>query len=647
MRLFEPGSIGKLYIKNRIVMAPMGVAGLCEPDGRLSQRAIDYYVARAKGGTGLIITCVSRVSRQIEHSSEIPLLFHPMVDHRMYICRLSELADAVHDYGAKIAMQLTAGYGRVSPHWLLKKIEAVGPSRLPCFSDPTVFTRELNIQEIEDLVESFKYGAEIVSAAGIDAIELHAHEGYLFDQFQTSLWNKRTDKYGGNLDGRLTFAREVIEAIKKGAGADFPVIYRFGLTHHFDGGRKIDEGIELAGKLETAGVDALHVDAGCYETWYWPHPPTYLKPGCMVDMAERVKKEVKIPVIAVGKLGYPELAERVLRERKADFVALGRALLADPEWPNKVKEKKREDICPCIGDHEGCMERVMNRKYISCTVNPMVGMEREFTIKTAKKKRTILIVGGGPAGMEAAIVAAQRGHEVRICEKSNSLGGNLIPASVPNFKQDYKDLINYLIIQLKKLDVSIEFGRDIKTAHVKEMNPDAVIIATGATPFIPPIPGIENPMVVTAPDLLLGKKKARDPIVVIGGGLVGCETALYLAQKGWKLILVEMLDFLSRDSYSANYMYLLKLLSDARVEILTGVKAIEIMEKGLKIADKEGKSSLLTANTIVLAVGLRSNNKLWASLEDKMPNIYAIGDCVEPRRLYSAIWEGFRTARLI
>lgn len=628
-------------------MAPMGVAGLSEPDGRLSQRAIDYYVARAKGGAGLIITCVARVSRQIEHSPEIPLLFHPMVDHRMYVCRLSELADAVHDYGAKIAIQLTAGYGRVSHHWLLKKVEAVAPSSLPCFWNPRVFTRELTTQEIEGLVESFKLGAEIVSAAGIDAIELHAHEGYLFDQFQTPLWNKRTDKYGGNLDGRLTFAREVIEAIKRGAGVDFPVIYRFGLTHYLDGGRKIEDGLKIANKLEAAGVDALHIDAGCYETWYWAHPPTYLPPGCMIDMAEMVKKEVRIPVIAVGKLGYPELAERVLQEGKADFIALGRALLADPEWPNKVKEKRVEDICPCIGDHEGCMERVMRRKYISCTVNPTTGMEREFTLKSAEKKKSILVVGGGPGGMEAAMVAALRGHTVFLWEKSDSLGGNLIPASVPEFKQDYRILINFLSTQIKKLGVSIEFGREATPVQVRERKADVVIIATGATPIIPEIPGIEGAKIITASDLLLSKKEARGPVVVIGGGLLGCETSLYLAQKGKKVTIVEMLNTAASDIYLANRMYLLKLLSDANVKTLIETKAIEITEEGVEITSNGGKSSLLVANTIVLAVGLKSNKDLWETLNDEVPEIYAIGDCVEPRRVLNAIWEGFRTARLI
>lgn len=646
MKLFEPGKIGGLSIKNRIIMAPMGVGGLVELDGRFSQRAIDYYVARARGGTGLIITGVSRPTREIEQLPYVPFSYHFMVDSAMYICRLSELADAVHDYGAKIALQLTAGYGRVAPQMLLGSGEAVAPSRFPCFFNPSISARELTVQEIEDLVKAFEFGAKIMKSAGIDAVELHGHEGYLFDQFQTALWNKRTDKYGGPLEGRLRFALEVIEAIKKGAGADFPVIYRVGITHYLEGGREVEEGLRMVRMLEAAGVDALHIDAGCYETWYWAHPPTYLSPGCMVDMAEMAKREVKIPVIAVGKLGYPDLAEKTLQEGKADFIALGRALLADPEWPLKVKEKRLEDIRPCLGDHEGCLGRVRERKYISCTVNPVTGMEREFDLKSAKKSKSVLVIGGGPGGMEAALVAKLRGHKVTLWEKNNALGGNLLPASVPGFKQDYKDLINYFSIQLKKLGVIIELGKEATPIRVREIKPDVVLVATGATPIIPEIAGIKRRKVITASDLLLGKKEAIEPVVVVGGGLTGCEVALHLAQKGKKVTIVEMLNDIARDVFLANRMHLLKLLSDAKVTILTQAKVIEVTEEGLEIVHSD-KKDFLEANTVILAVGLTPNTELWEKLQDEIPETYAIGDCAEPRKVLNAIWDGFRIARLI
>jgi 2-enoate reductase len=369
MKLFEPGKIGKLSIKNRIIMAPMGIGALAEPDGRLSQRAVDYYAARAKGGVGLITTGLMCVDSKIEVKAEDGLGMLTRLDSPIHIGRLSELVDVVHDYGAKLSVQLTAGMGRVVFGNTLRKGLAVAPSPLPCFWNRKKTARALTTEEVEELVRAFGVSAAYARAAGVDAIELHGHEGYLLDQFQSEIWNVRADKYGGDFERRLRFPLEVIQRIKSRAGGDFPLIYRYGITHYLDGGRGIEESLKMAKRFEEAGIDALHVDAGCYETWYWAHPPVYQHEGCMVNLAEMVKRTVSIPVIAVGKLGYPGLAEEVLQQNKADFICLGRALLADPEWPNKVKEGKIDDIRPCIGDHAGCLDRVFSGKYIprSCT----------------------------------------------------------------------------------------------------------------------------------------------------------------------------------------------------------------------------------------------------------------------------------------
>ncbi len=648
MKLFEPGRIGKLNVKNRIMMAPMGLGGaLVEPDGRLSQQAIDYYTARARGGTGLIVTGLAYVSREIEKLPDTPFMHRFTVDNRMYIARLNQLADAVHDYGTKIAVQLTAGVGRVAGAAFAREGGAVAPSALPCFWDPSITARALTTEEVERLVQTFEVAARVVSSAGIDAVELHGHEGYLFDQFKTALWNRRTDKYGGDLEGRLRFSLEVIEAIKRGAGDDFPIIYRFGLKHYLDGGREVEEGLEIARRLEAAGVAALDVDAGCYETWYWAHPPTFQPPGCMVDMAEMARKVVNIPVIAVGKLGYPELAERVLQEGKADFIMLGRALLADPDWANKVKGGRLDDICPCIGCHEGCFARIGAGKYLSCAVNPTTGMERELTIKPAEKKKSVLVVGGGPSGMEAARIAALRGHKVTLWEKDNALGGNLIPAATPDFKQDYRKLIDYLSIQIEKLGVATELKKEATLEQIQKMEPEVVFIATGSTPIIPEIPGTEKEKVATATDVLLDRKQAGESVAVIGGGLVGCETALHLAQKGKKVTIVEILDSVARDMFPANRMHLLKMLADTNVKILTETSVAEIMDDNVVLVDKYGRKNKLENDTVVLALGLKSNRRLEEALKDKVSEIYVIGDCVEPRKVINAIWEGFRFARLI
>lgn len=644
MKLFEPGRIGQLTTKNRIVMPSMGIGGLREPEGRLSQRIIDYYVARARGGTGLIMTSFTMVSRAIEDYPEMSGLG---IYDRSYIAKLNELAEAVHDYGTKIAVQLRAGFGLATRFESMRSLGAVGPSALPCFVDPSVIARELTIEEIKQLVEAFGLAAEVISTAGVDAIELDAFGGYLIDQFMTALWNRRTDKYGGDLEGRLRFPLEVIQVIKRRAGSNFPLICRFGLTHYFEGGREVEEGLKIARRLEEVGIDAMNVEGGCHLSAYRRIPTTYMPPGSMVDLAEMTKKVVSIPVIVAGKLGYPELAEQVLQEGKADFIGLGRPLLADPEWPNKVKAGRPEDIRPCMAGNEACVSRVQVGKYISCAVNPATGMEREFAIKPAEKKKSVLVVGGGPAGMEAARVAALRGHKVTLWEKTNALGGNLIPASMPHFKQDYRRLINYLSTQIKKLGVNIELGKEATLELIEAMKPEAVFIATGSVPIVPEIPGIQKGNVVTAVDLLLGRKEAGESAVIIGGGVIGCETALSLTQKGKKPIIIEILESVMRDAFSSNRLHLLNLLADANVKIFTDTKVVQITDKGAIIADKENKRSTLEADTVVLAVGFKPERRLWESLKDKVSEVYAIGDCVEPLKVMNAIWGGFRTARLI
>lgn len=647
MKLFEPGKIGTLSIKNRIVMAPMGTIGLVEMDGRFAQRGIEYFATRARGGVGLITTGCILVDNEVEPKVEDYWSFMPRIDSVRFVTGLSELADAIHDYGARLSVSLTGGYGRVISRKVFPLArQPVAPSPGPWLWDNSVTTRELTTAEVEKIVKAFELAAERVRAAGIDAVEIHGHEGYLIDQFMTALWNKRTDKYGGDLDGRLRFPIEIIEAIKRGAGRDFPVIFRYGAKHYLPGGRDIAESQEIAKRLEQVGADALHIDAGVYETWHWAHPPTYQPPGCLVDMAEAIKKVVTIPIIAVGKLGYPELAERVLEEGKADFIALGRPLLADPEWPIKVKEGRLEDIRMCVGDHDGCIARIFSYKYLSCTVNPTAGMERELAITPAEKVKSVLVIGGGPAGMEAARVAASRGHRVTLWEKRRQLGGNLLVASVPDFKRDLREYIKYLSTQIKKLDVDIELEKEATPELVQKMAPQVVFVATGATPIVPEIKGIDRDTVVTAIDLLLGKSEAGKSVVVAGGSIIGCEVAAYLGQRGKQVTLVEMLEDIIIDMSRPGRIQLLEMLGEAKVKVLTNTKLLEITGEGV-IIESNGQKTILEADSVVLAVGLKPETALSEELRDRVPELYTIGDCVEPRRLINAVWEAYRTARLI
>jgi 2-enoate reductase len=387
--LFKSINLGGVEIKYRIAMAPMGIGVLTNIDGSLGPRAIDYYIERIRGGVGLIITTLYKTENEID-----PLQRgFPVVTYTA-LGPFAELAEAAHAFGTKIFVQLTAGFGRVAHPRILRN-KPVSASAIANYWDPTITCRELTTEEVENLIKAFGPAAEILAESGIDGIELHGHEGYLFDQFTTALWNHRTDKYGGDLAGRLTFPIEVLREIKRKVGQDFPVQYRFGLKHYIKGshdgalpgeeyveaGRNVQEGLQMAKMLEEAGFDALHVDAGCYDSWYWAHPPGYQKHGCMIDMATEVKKAVKVPVVAVGKLEIPELAGKVIAEGKADLVAIGRGFLSEPFWVKKIAEGRQKHIRPCIGCHLGCIGRLMQGKPLSCAVNPAAGRERAYALK--------------------------------------------------------------------------------------------------------------------------------------------------------------------------------------------------------------------------------------------------------------------------
>jgi len=459
MKLFEPAEIGKLSIRNRVVMLPM-MTRLNEPEGRISQRAIDFFEARAKGGTGLIIAAMWAVNRKVDiaegggpHSGVF------IADSDYFLEGLTKLVDAVHKYGAKIAIQLTAGHGRVAwPYGLAKG--AVVPSEQPCFYDPKITARQLSIEEVSRLAEGFGVTAKIVSLAGVDAVEIHGHCGYLIDQFMTPAWNRRNDRYGRSLEKRLRFPLDIIESIQASTGRDFPIIFRMSVTHNYEGGRDVEESVEIARCLEKAGVAAINANASCYDAPTVLQYPTYDPPGNWVHLAEAVKKAVKIPVITAGKLGYPELAEGILQEKKADFIGLARALLADPEWPNKVKESRPDDILMCIGCNE-CMRMIATSHPIGCAVNPLTGREKEIALTKGKKKKRVLVVGGGLVGCELAVFLSQRGKKVTIIEAGETL--------LPNeFEFNRTDLL--LILN--------ESGVNILTKHqLVEITDDGPVIS--------------------------------------------------------------------------------------------------------------------------------------------------------------------------
>lgn len=652
-KLFEPINVGRLTIKNRIVMSPVGLSGLGDHDSGVTQRAIDLYTERASGGVGMIIYGPARPDDR-EPGSRV-------VVSREALPSFRTLAQSVHQHGTKLFIQLTPGVGyNFSPLLIDGGFQATAASEVPCYWRPNVMTRALTTEEVEDIVVALGNAAVLLREAGIDGIEFHGHNGYLFDNFTTALWNKRNDKYGGELKNRLRFPIEAMHAIKDRVGKDFPVTYRFGPKHYLKGpnqgalkheryveaGRDVAEAGEMAKLLEEAGFDALNLDAGCYASMYWSHPPGYQPFGCLVDLAEEVKKHVTVPVIIVGKLDVPALAEKVLTEGKADMIALARGLLTDPQWPRKVQDRKVDEIRPCIGCHDGCMFRPrIEERGISCAVNPAVGRERLYTIEKEKKSKRVLIAGGGVAGMEAARVSALRGFKVALYEKSDTLGGHVAEALAPDFKRDYRRLLDWYAIQLKQLGVDTRLEVEVTPEFVRSEKADTVIIATGSVPIIPRIPGIEKSGVVTCIDLLIGKRTAGERVLVVGGGLVGCETALWLANRGKKVTIIEALPSYAKGLHHSNRLMLLDMLKDMNVECVTNTPLVEVADDGAMVSDSQSKKRTIPCDTVALAIGLTPRRELYGALKMEITDLHLIGDSKEPRKIMDAIWDGFHAAR--
>lgn len=657
--LFQPIKIGKVEVKNRISMAPMGAFGLVDNEGCYSQRAIDYYVERAKGGTGLIITSITKVENKLDKvvSGIIPVVSE---NPGRFLMTSAEMTERVHAYGSKIFLQLTMGFGRSGVPGALLTAAPVSASAIPNYWDPSVTCNSLTTDEVEWIVQKFIESADIAKKAGFDGVEIHAvHEGYLLDQFTLALFNRRTDKYGGDLRGRFQLPVEIVQGIKKRCGADFPVGVRYSVKScikdwrqgglpgedYVDKGRDLEEGIAAAKILEEAGYDELNTDVGTYDAWYWSHPPIYQKEGLYLPYTKELKKAVHIPVIVAGKLGVPETAEKSLEDGAADMIGLGRPLLTDPYWAKKVLNNQVEEIRPCIGCHVGCLGRGFEGKPLSCAVNPACGRERYYVPEKALVSKKVMVVGGGVSGMEAARVAAIRGHQVTIYEKSDRLGGQIVPGSVPGFKVDDRRLIAWYKNELERLNINVLTHTQVTENLVKEQRPDVVIMATGAKEIRLDIPGSEKNNVATAIEILEGTKEAGSNILVVGGGLVGSETALYLAEQGKKVTIVEaQSDILTNGGGKPiphmNKIMLLDLLNKFQVNRITDSSLIEITPEGAVLANKQFEKQLVQADTIVMSVGFRADQTLFNQLHGKIADLYLIGDAGRPANIMNAVWTG-------
>lgn len=659
-KLFSPIKIGSITIKNRFAMAPMGPLGLADANGGWNQRGIDYYVERAKGGTGLIITGVTFFDQVVEKQdpSTVP---NPLYKPVNFVKTSREMTERIHAYGSKIFLQLSGGFGRVTIPTNVGDIPPIAPSAIPHrWLDKTC--RAITVDEIHAIVKQFGEAAFHAKRAGFDGVQIHAvHEGYLIDQFAISMFNQRTDEYGGSLENRLRFAKEIVEEIKKTCGDDFPVTLRFSVKSMIkdwrvgalpgedfeEKGRDTEEGLKAAKLLESYGYDALDTDVGTYDAWWWNHPPMYQKKGLYREYCKMVKEVVDIPVFCAGRMDNPDMALEAIENGECDVIDLGRPLLADPDYCNKLRCGKITQIRPCISCHEGCMGRVASYSLLNCAVNPQAARERVNAYEPILKKKKVLIVGGGVAGCEAARVLAIRGHQPVVYEKGSRLGGNLIPGGAPDFKEDDIALADWYTNELNRLGVHVHLNTELNEEEIKAMDYDTVILATGSKPKVFSLG--DDSHTYTAEQVLLKQKDAGKKTVVVGGGLVGCETALWLAQNGIHVTIVETLDkvmAVNGPLCAANKEMLEALLPFNGVEIIAGAKVTEFANGEVKVDTKEGSKTIMS-DSVILSVGYKEENTLYNNLQFDIPDLYLLGDAKKVSNIMYAIWDAFEVANHI
>ena len=677
--LFTPWKIGNVEIKNRIVMCPMGgtsLFGWFELGGcHFDKEAAKLFLERANNNVGLIIPGIAPLRDTFwgKWLWQNPKMFE----------ELKEFMDEIHKTGAKLFVQLTAGMGRswaitelVAPlhrnkftRALVKPIldtshELASPSPQPARWAPDIICPEMTKEQIHEIIEAFAKTAKLCRDAGVDGVEVHAvHEGYLLDQFSIEFFNKRTDEYGGNFENRYRFAVEVVKAIKESCGNDFPVSLRYSVESKMKGfcegampgeeytevGRNMEESEKAAKYLQDAGYDMLNADNGTYDSWYWAHPPMYMPQNCNLEDVAHIKKFVDIPVVCAGRM-EPDVGAQAVRDGKIDGVGVARQFLTDPEWITKILEDRIEEIKPCICCHAGCFNFSSSKGHANtqdlldtmglsrCALNPKTMQSKKYQIKPAKKQKKIAVIGGGIGGMEAAMVCAQRGHKVDLYEKSDKLGGVFIAAAAPSYKEKDRDLIAWYNREIKRYDaITVHMNTEVK--DIASLGADEVIVATGSVANKIPVKGSEK--AVEAVDFLLDNSLAGDKVVVVGGGLTGCEIAYELYLQGKKPVIVEMQDDLitTPGVALANTSYLRDFFKTNKVPVYLESRTTEIRDNGVTIATKDGQTIDVEADTVILSVGYKP-----APVAEKAKHVHVIGDANKVGNLRTVIWGAWDVA---
>ncbi|MDD3167837.1 MAG: FAD-dependent oxidoreductase [Eubacteriales bacterium] len=664
-KILEPGRIGSMELRNRMIMPGMGT-NLAAADGTVSDVIVNYYARRANGGVGMIITevcCPDPLGRVIPGEIE--------ATYDYFMPGLSRIPHAIHSGGAKACLQLAHGGCFASEH--VTGEPPLTPSGVGTMLLPDENPRTMTVEQIHELVDKYAQAARRARDCGFDAVEIHGAHGYMPLQFLSPYTNRREDAYGGSLENRARFPLEIIKKIREYVGTDLNIIYRLSGEEYVPDGLTIEDACQFAKMAQEAGVDAINVSAGTWDsrmekyfsvmlegksaegmglshgvgisTWV---PPNYTPRGTMIHLAAAVKKAVSIPVIAVCGIS-PEMGEEILEGNNADFIAIGRQTIADPDYPNKIKEGKANEIRRCLRCNE-CLGDVMRNCGISCAINPEAGKEYEgyTTVKPAQTIKNIAIIGAGPAGMQAALTATERGHKVTLFEKNSELGGALYYVSIPDFKEDYKDYTKQMIEAVKRCGAVIKTGTEATPEIIRQGGFDTVIVASGAATYIPAIPGAQDAKILDPLKVLDSKESTGDTVIVCGAGLVGCEVAMFLAEQGKEVTMVDMLSSAAPDMTVFSKWVLEGKLAELGVKVKGNHKITEMTGESVS-CDFEGNHAVFKADSVVCALGLKSCRSILEELRAgcKGVEIIPVGDVNKPRKIMQATHEGFHAARRV
>jgi len=635
--LFSPFSIKNIELKNRIVM-PGLASFLIEDDGSITDKTVEHYRRRAAGGPAMVIVEACAVSPEGIVSPHQARIY----DDR-FIEGFSRIAQVMKSEGAVPALQIHHG-GRQTSAKVIKR-KPLAPSNLPC---PTIKgdVEPLTVEGIREIIRKFGDAAARAVEAGFELIEIHGAHGYLINEFLSGFSNIREDRYGGDTAGRARFALEVIREVRTRVGKDFPLSFKISAQEFVPGGLTVEESIKILKLLVPAGLDIIQVSAGNDATPEWISQPMFMEKACLADSAAEIRRALKMPVMAVGRINDPLVAEDIIKQEKADLVCVGRGLLADPEMPLKAKEGRVDDIRICIACNT-CMQSIFRKGRVECLVNPSLGREKEMELVPTDTPKKVMVVGGGPGGLHVAWVAARRGHEVHLYEKQAELGGQLTLGSVTKYKKELLSLIRFQKRQIEKSGVRTHLNSEVTLKTITKEKPDVIVLSTGSIPIRPEVPGIEKPIVRTLSEAFSDDQVAGKRTVIVGGGATGCEVAHHLSETGSSVTIVEQLGKLAEQLESVTRKVLLQQLRENNVQFLTRHKLSKVEDNGVWLEGPDRVESFLEAEAVVIAVGNRPDNRLYEQLKGTEIPVYQIGDCLEPRTAKAAISDAALIGRAI